>query len=270
MKFQQVKPTSISDAVAEEIKQRILTGDLIAGNKLPPERELAEQFNVSRPSIREAINKLQAKGIVRKVPGGGNYITDDIGASFADPLLELFANDKNASFDILELRFAVEALSAYFAAKRATKAQLDNIQKKYDILIQAHKHPIAEEEAKADVAFHMAIAEASNNPAIVHLMRNLLNVLEVSVNSYFQEATEERHIRLPKEHGDILDAIINKDPILARELMKSHIAGIERRIAELRYEESHNSEDLSRKDNLTLISDETQAYLLAKSKKLSS
>ena len=96
MKFQEVKSNSISDTVAEEIQQRILTGDLLAGNKLPPERELAEQFKVSRPSIREAINKLQAKGIIRKVPGGGNYINEELGSSFADPLLELFANDKNA------------------------------------------------------------------------------------------------------------------------------------------------------------------------------
>jgi len=179
----------------------------------------------------------------------------------------LFANDKNASFDILELRFAVEALSAYFAAKRATKTQKENIQKRYDELLEMHKEGVPEQEAKADVAFHMAIAEASNNPAIVHLMRNLLNVLEISVSSYFHESTEERDVRLPKEHGEILEAILNSEPILARERMKFHIAGIERRIAELRYEESHNNEDLNRKDNLTLISDETQAYLLANTKK---
>ena len=261
MKFQAVKSTSISDSVANEIKQRILSGDIVAGNKLPPERELAQQFNVSRHSIREAINKLQANGIVRKVPGGGNYINDDLGSSFADPLLELFAKNKNASFDILELRFAVEALSAYFAAKRATKLQLENIKHKYQDLLKLHKEGVPEKEAKADVAFHMAIAEASNNPAIVHLMRNLLNVLEVSVSKYFHESTEDRNIRLPKEHGDIFDAIMNREPILARERMKFHIAGVEKRLAELRYEESQNSEDLARQENLTSISDETENYL---------
>ena len=261
MKFQEVKSTSISDTVAEAIQQRIVSGELLAGNKLAPERELADQFNVSRPSIREAINKLQAKGIVRKVPGGGNYITDEIGASFADPLLELFANDKNASFDILELRFAVEALSAYFAAKRATNAQRENIKQKFEVLLEMHSNGVPEKEAKADVAFHMAIAEASNNPAIVHLMRNLLNVLEVSVSSYFHESTENRHVRLPKEHGGIMEAILNKDPILARERMKQHIAGIEKRIAELRYEESHNNEDLLRGENLASISNEMASLL---------
>ena len=264
MKFQAVKSTSISDSVADEIKQRILSGDLVAGNKLPPERELALQFNVSRPSVREAINKLQAKGIVRKVPGGGNYINDDLGSSFADPLLDLFANDKNASFDILELRFAVEALSAYFAAKRATKSQLENIQQKYQDLLEVHKKADPEKEAKGDAAFHMAIAEASNNPAIVHLMRNLLNVLEVSISSYFNESPIDRNKRLPKEHGDILDAILKKEPILARERMKFHIAGVERRLAALRYEESQQNEDLSRQENLTDISNETESYLSKK------
>lgn len=261
MKFQAIKSTSISDSVAEEIKQRILSGSLVAGNKLPPERELALQFNVSRPSVREAINKLQAKGIIRKVPGGGNYIKDDLGSSFADPLLELFANNKNASFDILELRFAVEALSAYFAAKRATKPQLENIKQKYKELLKLHEDGVPEEEAKADVAFHMAIAEASNNPAIVHLMRNLLNVLEVSISSYFNESTTDRSIRLPKEHGDILDAILKQKPILARERMKFHIAGVERRLAALRYEESQNNEDLARQKNLIDISNETESFL---------
>ena len=264
MKFQEVEATSISDTIAKEIEKRIIAGDLIAGNKLPPERELAEQFNVSRPSIREAINKLQAKGIVRKVPGGGNYITDDLGSSFSDPLLELFASDKNASFDILELRFAVEALSAYFAAKRATHSQKENIKEKYQTLLLAHKEGVPEKEAKADVAFHLAIAEASNNPSIVHLMRNLLNVLELSISSFFHESSKDRHIRLPKEHGDILEAILNNEPILAREYMKYHIAGIEKRIAELRYDESNDNQDLLRRDNLTMISREAKDYLLKK------
>lgn len=256
MKFDKVKSISISDTVAEEIERNILAGKLLAGNKLPPERELADQFNVSRPSIREAINKLQAKGMVRKVPGGGNYIVDNMGSSFADPLLELISQDDSASFDILELRFAVESLSAYFAAKRATQAQKDKILTKFEELDKAHEEGGAETEAAADVAFHLAIAEASNNPVLVHLMRNLLNVLQTSIISYLNGTSEERHESLPTEHRDILEAIMANDSALARESMRRHIAGIERRIADARYEASQDSKDLSRMENLTSIINE--------------
>lgn len=256
MKFDRVKSISISDTVAEEIERNILAGKLLAGNKLPPERELAEQFNVSRPSIREAINKLQAKGMIRKVPGGGNYIVDNMGASFADPLLELMSQDENTSFDILELRFAVESLSAYFAAKRATQAQKNNISTKLEILEQAHKEDNPEQEAAADVAFHLSIAEASNNPVLVHLMGNLLNVLQTSVISYLNSANHQHHESLPIEHRNVMEAILASDPSLARECMRTHIAGIERRLANVRYEKSQNSTDFSRMDNLTSIINE--------------
>ena len=256
MKFDNVKSISISDTVAEEIERNILAGKLLAGNKLPPERELADQFNVSRPSIREAINKLQAKGMVRKVPGGGNYIVDNMGSSFADPLLELMSQDENTTFDILELRFAVESLSAYFAAKRATQAQKDKILLKFELLEQAHTESQPEKEAAADVAFHLAIAEASNNPVLVHLMRNLLNVLHSSIIDYLNIATPESHDSLPDEHRNIMESIINSDSSSARECMRKHISGIEKRVANSRYEKSQDTKDFSRMENLASIINE--------------
>ena len=122
MKFKQIKPVTISEKIAEQIENNILEGALNAGDKLPPERELAIQFDVSRPSIREAINKLQARGLVTKNPGGGTYIDETVGASFSDPLLQLIGSNPDALYDILELRFALEGLSAYGAAERATEA----------------------------------------------------------------------------------------------------------------------------------------------------
>ena len=253
MKFESVKSISISDKVAEEIEQSILSGKLFAGNKLPPERKLAEQFNVSRPSVREAINKLQAKGIIRKAPGDGNYIVDNMGSSFADPLLELMSQDDNALFDILELRFAIESLSAYFAAKRATKAQKNKILQSYEGLKKAHENGSSEQETHADIEFHLAIAEASNNPVVVHLMRNLLNVLQKSVMSYFNAANEENRSPLMDEHREIMESIMKNNPSQARESMRKHIAGIEQRTSMFSYESSRNPKDFSRMDNLTSI-----------------
>ena len=96
MRVDKVKTETISDKIARQIEDNILNGGLHAGEKLPSERALAEQFDVSRPSIREAINKLQARGIIAKTHGGGSYICETLGASFTDPLLELLVNNRDA------------------------------------------------------------------------------------------------------------------------------------------------------------------------------
>jgi len=250
MKFQKIRSKTLSEIVAEGIEQNILDGKLLAGNKLPAERALAAQFDVSRPSVREAINKLQAKGLVRKVPGGGNYIADNTGASFSDPLLELISSNENAPFHILEMRFAIEGLSAYFAAIRATRTQKENIRQKWEILNEAHSTKIKDLEAKADVEFHLAIAEASNNPVIVHLMRNLLNILQISIYSYFEEAGKGRRKHLPAEHEEIMQHIINSDSVAAQKAMQAHIAGIEHRLANTRFELNQDPNELYRSENL--------------------
>ncbi len=253
MKFQKIKSKTLSEIVAEGIEKSILEGELLAGNKLPAERTLATQFDVSRPSVREAINKLQAKGLVRKVPGGGNYISDNTGASFSDPLLELISSNETAPFHILELRFAIEGLSAYFAAARATQAQKDNIRQKWKILDEAHSTKTKDIEAKSDVEFHLAIAEASNNPVIVHLMRHLFSILHVSIYSYFEEAGKEQRKHLPSEHEKIMQHIIDSDPTLAQTAMHQHIAGIEHRLANTRYENNLDPTELYRSENLNKL-----------------
>ena len=148
MRVEKVKTETIADKIAQQIEENILDGGLNKGDKLPSERDLAEQFEVSRPSIREAINKLQAKGIIEKIPGGGSYICETLGSSFTDPLLEILAKNQDAPLDMLEMRYAIEGLSAYLAALRATQEDKKLIQQRFDELIEAHTHGDKKREAE--------------------------------------------------------------------------------------------------------------------------
>ncbi len=82
-----IAPRRLADTIVEQLETMILEGTLQPGERLPPERVLAEQFGVSRPSLREAIQRLTAKGLLVSRQGGGNFVTESLGASFSDPLI---------------------------------------------------------------------------------------------------------------------------------------------------------------------------------------
>src|SRR5690554_493701 len=94
MSFAHIQQRRLSDEIVEQLETMILEGVLQAGERLPAERKLAEQFGVSRPSLREAIQKLVAKGLLVSRQGGGNYVSKEVGATFSDPLLALLARSE--------------------------------------------------------------------------------------------------------------------------------------------------------------------------------
>ena len=92
----------LADVITEQLESMILDGSLLAGQKLPPERELAEQFQVSRPSLREAIGNLQARGLVERKQGGGTFVSRQLNAAMTDPLMALISGRPETQFDLLE------------------------------------------------------------------------------------------------------------------------------------------------------------------------
>ena len=134
MGFDQVRQRRLSDDIVERLEGMILEGTLRAGERLPAERALAEQFGVSRPSLREAIQKLVAKGMLVSRQGGGNYVTETVGSTFSDPLLVLLENNTDAQRDLLEFRHTLEASCAYYAALRATEWDREQLQVSFDAL----------------------------------------------------------------------------------------------------------------------------------------
>ena len=127
MAYSKIRQPKLSDVIEQQLEFLILEGTLRPGEKLPPERELAKQFDVSRPSLREAIQSLEGKGLLLRRQGGGTFVQSNLWQSVSDPLAELLADHPESQFDLLETRHALEGIAAYYAALRGTEEDLQRI-----------------------------------------------------------------------------------------------------------------------------------------------
>lgn len=234
MSYQRVKQQKISDMIADKVEEMILEGTFQPGQKLPPERELAAQFEVSRPSLREAMQKLTAKGLVVSRQGGGTYISKELGISIMDPLLELFKSHPEAQYDLLEFRHALEGVTAYYAALRSTVADKEAIQASYAQLQQYHDNNEFEKEVAADVNFHLTIAASTHNVVLLHMMRALFSLLKQHVgdnllNIYPRPGYREK---IHEQHKMIMEAILDASPEKAQQAAHVHLAYVEEALLE--------------------------------------
>lgn len=102
MAYSKIRQPKLSDVIEQQLEFLILEGTLRPGEKLPPERELAKQFDVSRPSLREAIQRLEAKGLLLRRQGGGTFVQSSLWQSFSDPLVELLSDHPESQYDLLK------------------------------------------------------------------------------------------------------------------------------------------------------------------------
>src|SRR4051812_32127962 len=109
MRFQPIKPKKVSSQIADQIRSSILQGDFAPGDKLPPERELAEMFGVSRPSVREALNILESAGLVSSYQGGGTVVMSLVETAAAHPLRDLIRVEQDRALDVIEVRKCMES-----------------------------------------------------------------------------------------------------------------------------------------------------------------
>lgn len=249
--FQRAKQTRVSDIIMQELESMILDGTFTAGQKLPPERELAERFEVSRPSLREAIQKLAARGVVHSKHGGGTYVSEQVGSSFSDPLLELLSAHDEFLYDQLEFRDALEGLSAYYAALRATDADKAKLTQCYEALVEANLNQDASQESKLDTEFHMAIAECAHNVVLLHTLRGLCSTLEKSISANLSSLFERKDARehVMTHHKTLYEAIMAGKADEARAAVHSHLVFVEDNLLNMRREESRIQRSLRRTEN---------------------
>ena len=240
MGFDQVRQRRLSDDIVDRLESMILEGTLKPGERLPAERSLAEQFGVSRPSLREAIQKLVAKGILVSRQGGGNYVVETLGSTFSDPLLLLLENNPDAQHDLLEFRHTLEASCAYYAAIRATDADRERLKIAFDTLLDCYGRPgdvSRVEEGAADASFHLAIAEASHNAVLLHTIRGLFDLLKrnvvTNIGGMYKQRTETRDM-LISQHRELYTAIIEGRAEEAREVSSRHILYVQEVLEESR------------------------------------
>ncbi|AXI43710.1 FCD domain-containing protein [Sulfitobacter sp. SK011] len=225
MPFRPVTQEKLSHAVIGQIEQLILRGILRPGERLPAERELAERFGVSRPSLRDAISQLQTTGLLSTKPGAGIYVADVLGSAFSPALIDLFSRHDEAVFDYLSFRRDMEGLAAMRAAQFGSDTDLAVVQTVFDKMEKAHTKRDANEEAQLDAQFHMAIIEASHNVVMLHMMRSMYELLRGGVFYNRQVMFKQKISRsaLLDQHRAINNALQSRDPAAARAAVEAHL-----------------------------------------------
>jgi GntR family transcriptional regulator, transcriptional repressor for pyruvate dehydrogenase complex len=218
-------PLRLADVVANDLEARILEGSLKPGDLLPSERKLALELGVSRPSLREAIQRLVSKGLLSTRHGGGTSVTDRMEATFADPWQQMLSGHPALQSDLLEFRHMLEGEAASLAAKRATDADLDRIGAVMERLQTAYADDDLPSSIEHDAAFHQAIAEASHNAMIGHLTASLMRVIydDVGRNLRHLHAQPKQWRQIGAQHEAIWQAIRSGDSARAGRAARSHI-----------------------------------------------
>lgn len=243
-----LKQQKLSDIILAQLENMIIEGSLQPGEKLLPERELAKQFEVSRPSLREAIQKLEVKGLVTRKQGGGTFVSKKIMKSFADPLFDLMANSSESQFDLLEFRHGIEGMASYYAAMRGTATDFEQIQAKHNDIGNSQLEDNFHEEAQAVYEFYLAICAASHNVVILHTARSMAELLIDNIEQNLTVLAKRPDIfsKITDYRKNLLDAIVSGQPQKAWGASHRHLAFIEEVLLKLTQENSRMERSMRR------------------------
>lgn len=225
MPFQKIQSEKLATSVGRQIELLILRGILRPGERLPSERDLSERMGVSRPSLREAVEELEGRGLLVSRPGAGIYVADVLGSAFSPALVELFASHDEAVADYIAFRRDMEGLAADRAARLGSETDLAVIDTIFQKMASAHHKRDPTDEAELDAQFHMAIIEAGHNIVMLHMMHAMFDLLRQGVFYNRQMMFRNRVTRdmLLDQHRAINDAIQARDPAAARAAVSAHM-----------------------------------------------
>jgi GntR family transcriptional repressor for pyruvate dehydrogenase complex len=223
--FKSIKHTKVSDEIVNQIKTQISEGMLKPGDRLPPERELAKEFGVSRPSLREALNSLVTIGFL-EVRGKRTFIKSVASESMQNPLSLLIKTDTQKIFDLIEVRKALEAWGSFLAAQRATQEDIKQLEHIIEEMKKAFEQGRSWEKQDAD--FHLGIAQATHNTIQTHVMSTIYDLLRESVARVFKDRSKVK--KLLDHHYRIFNAIKNHSPEKARERTLEHLNYVESQV----------------------------------------
>lgn len=248
MAYSKIRQPKLSDAIEQQLESLIMEGTLRPGEKLLPERELAKQFDVSRPSLREAIQRLEAKGLLLRRQGGGTFVQTTLWQSLSDPLVELLAGHPESQFDLLETRHALEGIAAYYAALRGNDEDLERIRQCHVQIQTAQDSGDLDAEADAVMQYQIAVTEAAHNVVLLHLLRSMGPMLEQNVRQNFELLYSRREMlaKVSGHRASIFEAIVAREPEKAREASHRHLAFIEEILLDRSREQSRRERSLRR------------------------
>jgi DNA-binding FadR family transcriptional regulator len=219
-RFRHIARERVSERVAQEILKLISAGTLAPGERLPGERQLAEMMNVSRVSVRAALQQLKAQGMISAVQGGGTRVTS--AANHPDsPLMQMVRADVSNLHDLAELRINLEVWAAQRAAERADPSQIAAIA----TALEAMADPRRSDKTADDHAFHLAVAKATGSAVYMYLMEMMGEVMtrNIEYHRYTIYAGRENDARIVEQHRRVYEAICSRDPAAAGKAMAEHL-----------------------------------------------
>ncbi|MBV8108813.1 MAG: FadR family transcriptional regulator [Hyphomicrobiales bacterium] len=224
---------NLAEQTARRLETRLLEGAWTAGTRLPAERTLAAELAVSRSTLREAIQRLGARGLLVAKHGSGVFVTDVLQAGFVSPWRQLVADHPEIRDDVLEFRRVLESSTACLAAQRADRADLRRLAQIIRQLEACHRSGDRVTEARADAELHEAIAEASHNTMFRHLHAGVIRMLRQHIALNIDQLREQSAAVsgiLLEQHLAIWHAIRTHDGDAAAEAMCAHIDFVRSRV----------------------------------------
>ena len=218
-----IKSARIYEEIVRQVKQLIAEGKLKSGDRLPPERDLAEKFVVSRTSVREALRALESRGLIEIRAGDGAFVRDISVETLIEPLALVILPHREAVGELFEARRLLEPAIATLAARRATPEEIAEMER----ILEAQGKEVAEGRTGVaqDAAFHAAMASSAHNRAISRIVNALMDLLTQSREESLQ--TPGRPARSHQDHLRILEAIRRRDEMAAHRTVLDHLIAVE-------------------------------------------
>ena len=221
--FREIKIETPVDRIIRQIRELITAGQLKPGNRLPPERKLAEKLGVSRTHVRDAIRKLEFYGILKTLPQSGTVVAG-IGITALEGLITDVLKMENSDFKALvETRVLLEIESVRLAAERRTDEDIANIR----AALSKHEAQVefGEQGVEEDLLFHLQIAEASKNSVLKSLMIIIIPDI-IKQLKHLEICKNGRYYKSLEEHKLIFQCIIDQDADRAADAMRTHLGDI--------------------------------------------
>lgn len=207
-----------SAEVSQTIEERIQSGELAVGARLPSERDLCGQFSVSRPVVREALRGLAARGLISVLPGKGSFVRGPQGRDLADPVARLAREAGVTPRHIVAARANLECAAVESAVEQASEEDLTAVRSALELHMQARGMV---ERARTDFGFHQAIVRASGNP----VLEIMYQAIQPSIEGMMLRSQSDESVRSAgdPQHQQIYEALVAREKGRASRLMFSHV-----------------------------------------------
>ncbi len=225
--YQRVTTKTVSEEIVEQIKTLIKESKIEPGEQLPAERKFAEMLGVGRPTLREALNHLEARGFLEIRKRQGVFVKNISTPLVSDTIHQIFREDKGMLPYLYEVRKDIELAGAYLAAQRRTDEDLALIEfsiRKMETELETGSIAISD-----DIGFHIAIARSTHNFLRVHILKHLFDISGEFLDNVLKALAKEP-ANLPsvvQQHRKVLKAIKEKNAHQARDEMQTHLGWVQ-------------------------------------------